>query len=240
MGSLFGGPPSPLSTGSRPALRPASQPHNDTEPAPHQTLPASRAPAPDRLSTILSDGNPLKPYTRPLVASAALANTLNDGSNATQLAQAADGQQPSDDDVRLLGRLIFAEAGIAHNVPGAMNGVGWVVRNRMGVGLSAKTLPQVIFRPHAFAVGSREWNKIDNPETLTAGERTVYEKALKAARGVLTGEVADPTAGATYFYSSETGEPPNWFKGKAGKTLPFTRDPIGIFYFLRDGGQEFR
>jgi spore germination cell wall hydrolase CwlJ-like protein len=49
------------------------------------------------------------------------------------------------------------------------------------------------------------------------------------ARGVLEGRIADPTGGATYFYSGD--DPPGWFKRAP---LDRTVDEVGKFRFLKE------
>lgn len=43
-----------------------------------------------------------------------------------------DNPQPSEDDVKALARMIFGEGAGLYRVPGAMEGIGWVARNRVG------------------------------------------------------------------------------------------------------------
>lgn len=159
---------------------------------------------------------------------------------------AADAPQPSDADVNALGRLIFAEGASHYQVPRAMEGIGWAVRNRIGGPGFPNTLEGVIKQPHQFAgYGNDLWNQAEEPSTLSEPNATAYQHAQEVARGVLTGQIPDPTGGAAYFYSSDdpNGPPPagDKFFGpridhgrlvRAGDALGNPR--IGYFQFFKD------
>jgi hypothetical protein len=164
----------------------------------------------------------------------------------------ADGQQPTaptisvaqraeatEENVGLLARLIFAEAGDHWNVPGAMEGVGWTARNRVGAPGFRKTLPDVILKPGGFdGPKNSQWQKAGDPSKLTGKDAVAYQRALEVARGVLSGDIPDPTGGATFFYSRKPNQAvPAWFEPRIanGRFIPVNEDPsFGDLFFLRD------
>lgn len=158
-----------------------------------------------------------------------------------QLAQAA---QPSEDDVNLLGRLIFSEAADHSDVPGAMEGVGWAARNRVGVPGFRKTLPDVILKPGGFdGPKNQQWEKAGDPSKLNAEEVRSYRHALEVARGVLSGAIPDPTGGATFFYTKDDADKPAppWFEprianGRFSEVNKYGN--IGKFVFLKDNRRK--
>jgi len=151
--------------------------------------------------------------------------------------QVAQATTASDDDVRLLGRLIFAEGADHWDKPGAMEGIGWTVRNRMGAPGFPKTLDGVVFQPRQFqGVGNRQWNNAADPSALTGTDALAYQHAQDVARGILNGDISDKTGGATYFFTSPDGAPPNDFftkKLESGR-LERSGNSIGKFTFVRE------
>jgi spore germination cell wall hydrolase CwlJ-like protein len=148
---------------------------------------------------------------------------------------------PREDDVKLLARLIFAEAASNYWHPSAMAGVGWTVKNRVGAPGFPDTLEGVIYKPKQFAVGTRLWDAAANPASLTGPDARAYNRALETARGVLQGEIADPTKGARFFFSGKPGEdPPKGFfrDGLANETLEKSiEERLGDFTFVRERGR---
>ena len=116
-------------------------------------------------------------------------------------------KQPSEDDVRLLARTIYAEAAGQYKVPGAMEGVGSALRNRIGARGFPKTLSDVVLqpgqdgRPQFRGVNSTLWNEAADPSKMNPVARRAYDRAVEVARGVLDGSISDPTHGAKYFSS---------------------------------------
>jgi spore germination cell wall hydrolase CwlJ-like protein len=158
---------------------------------------------------------------------------------AAPTTEGAQGTDPSEEDVRLLARLIFAEAADHWDVPGAMEGVGWIARNRIGAPGFRKTLPDVILKPGGFdGPKNPQWEKAGDPSKLTAKEARAYQRALEVARGVLSGDIPDPTGGATFFYSRKPNEPvPPWFEPRIanGRFVQVNEDRrFGDLFFLRD------
>jgi spore germination cell wall hydrolase CwlJ-like protein len=155
---------------------------------------------------------------------------------------AGDAPQLSDDDVNALGRLIFAEGADHDQVPEAMEGIGWAVRNRVGKAAFPGTLQGVITQTDKNGVrqfdgfGNKLWNQAADPSTLEPANAAAYQHAQEVARGILSGQIPDPTGGAQYFYSSDNGDPPAGFFSKAMEHGRLFRsiDPIGKFTFLRD------
>jgi hypothetical protein len=144
---------------------------------------------------------------------------------------------PSEADVILLARLIFAEAGNHFSTGKAMEGVAWATANRVGAPGFPETLHDVIHQPKQFAVGGKQWDKAADPSSLTGDDARAYTRALDVAKGVLSRNIPDPTEGAQFFYSSPDGRIPGvWFPSKIQKDeLTYTPDdrPHGQFYFLK-------
>lgn len=168
-------------------------------------------------------------------------------------AQPAPGAEPPDpDDVNLLGRMMFAEGADHYNVPGAMEGIGWVARNRVGASgfpdtlrgvinqTDSRGIPQFAAVGNAIHQGNALWTQAANPSALTAPNSDAYKRAQDVARGVLSGQIPDPTGGATYYYTSSDGQPPPRDKFfinamKSGR-LVRSAGSVGKFTFLRDTG----
>ena len=156
----------------------------------------------------------------------------------------------NDNDVDLLARLIFAEAAGQFRAPGAYLGVGNTVLNRVKARGFQKTLQNVILErtpsgvPQFESVGRRLWNSAANPAALTGNDDLAFRAARATASELLYGSdynTQDPTAGATYFYSSRNNTPPPGFftgrinSGRLQKTYEAGRPQYGdIFTFLRD------
>lgn len=123
----------------------------------------------------------------------------------------------NDNDVDLLARLIFAEAAGQFRAPGAYLGVGNTVLNRVRSRGFPKTLQDVILErtpngvPQFQSVGGRLWNAAANPAALSPSDQLAFRAARATANELLYGSdynPQDPTAGATYFYSSRNNAPP--------------------------------
>jgi len=124
-------------------------------------------------------------------------------------------KEEDNDEIRLLARIIFAESAQDYDKPGAMEGVGWTVRNRVESGdFGGKTYQDVIFAPRQFnAVGGPLWRKADDPSTMEPEDAKAYARALEVARGVYRGTVPDPTNGSIGFHSFNRKDfpgNPNW------------------------------
>ncbi len=156
------------------------------------------------------------------------------------------GYIPVDGDAELLARMIFSEAAGQAHAPELYEALGWTAVNRIGgKGFKdRKNLHEVIMQKNAFGTTTDLWNKAENPVSLEFGNKAAYEKALRTARRILSGQVKDPTRGATYFYSSLDGTPPKGFfaentkAGILGRTrddiLFGTEDAPGQFTFMWD------
>lgn len=121
----------------------------------------------------------------------------------------------TDDDTNLLARLIFAEGAGKFRVPGVYLGIGNAILNRVGKPGFRNTLQDVVQQRVQFqSVGGDLWNKAGNPAGLTGDNATAYAAALQMARDLVEGGeyvFDDPTGGATYFYSTKNGSPPDGF-----------------------------
>jgi RHS repeat-associated protein len=160
--------------------------------------------------------------------------TLNDPANwIDPLGLQSSCGCPSAPAIRLLARTVYAEAAGQHDTANAMEGVAWVMRNRVASPLFPATYEAVINQPRQFvSVGGRLWQEAGNPEALRGPSATAYARALSVAEGVYCGGIPDPTGGALYFHS---GDPSPWFQRaekeqRIQKSIP---DPIGPFTFYR-------
>ena len=91
-----------------------------------------------------------------------------------------------------------------------MLAVGWVVRNRAEKPCWwGKCIETVCRAPWQFSC----WNEND-PNFSYLQKNSIptheYELAHRAALDVIGGQVCDPTGGATHYYSTSMGTPPNW------------------------------
>jgi spore germination cell wall hydrolase CwlJ-like protein len=130
-------------------------------------------------------------------------------------AQPAPGAEPPDpDDVNALARMIFAEGDSLYRVPGAMEGIGWVARNRMSAPGFPDTLQGVLTQPgrngapqfqavgNAISRGSKQWQLSADPSQLQGPDVAAYQRAHDVAQGILGGQIPDPTGGATFYRTS--------------------------------------
>lgn len=123
-------------------------------------------------------------------------------------------EAPDPDDVNALARMIFAEGGSLYRVPGAMEGIGWVARNRMDAPGFPDTLQGVLTQPgrnnqpqfqaigNAVWRGSKQWQMAKDPSQLHGPDVAAYQRARDVAQGILSGQIPDPTGGATFYLTS--------------------------------------
>ena len=142
-----------------------------------------------------------------------------------QIAAAKDGgaqssapvvEPPDPDDVDLLARMIFAEGDSLYRVPGAMEGIGWVARNRVGTRGQPDTLRGVIYNTGKYGIpqfqatgnemwpGNTPWVRAADPSTLTGPDVQAFQRAHDVAQGILSGQIPDPTGGAVRFHTSKS------------------------------------
>jgi len=118
----------------------------------------------------------------------------------------------------------------------ALEGVAWVVRNRVESPLFPNTYEGVIFQrtpsKQFVSVGGNLWETAKNPALLRGPDAAAYARALTVAEGVYSGAIPDPTNGALYFHS---GEPTSWFQRavRAGSIRQTILEPIGPFTFYK-------
>jgi spore germination cell wall hydrolase CwlJ-like protein len=182
-----------------------------------------------------------------------MSDPCSEAADLEQLAGPSSGstEPPDPDDVDVLARMIFGEGADHYDVPGAMEGIGWVARNRIGARGFPDTLTGVINQtdtrgiPQFSAVGNAIWNgnkpwtQAGNPSTLQGSDIAAYKRAHDVAQGILSGQIADPTGGATYYYTSNDGQPPGGPDGFFSKAMNSGRlvqsaDRVGRFTFLKD------
>jgi hypothetical protein len=133
------------------------------------------------------------------------------------------GYVPSAGDELLLARAIFAETG---SIPGDADALGWAIVNRIGNREYGRTLSDVLHQPtqYEFLVevgsrdpnGSRQWQLSANPERMDPQSRAAWERALRSARSILSGETADPTGGATHYFAHPRYRPED------PRTIPYS------------------
>lgn len=122
-------------------------------------------------------------------------------------------------DIDVLARTLWGEArGEGYDGQVA---VAWAVRNRVDDGKATSWWGEgyagVCQKPYQFSC----WNKNDPNYAYLSGLKPIpaaqYAQARKAALAVITGEVSDPTKGATHYYS-DLIKAPAW-SVNATKTL---------------------
>ena len=119
------------------------------------------------------------------------------------------GYTPKPDDANLLARIIYAES---LSNPEDFAAIGWATVNRVGVRQHGMTLDGVLRKPGRYAIlavgggpkgDSKQWNETADPSKLEGDKLAGWQQALAVANGIVKGNVADPTGGATYFISSD-------------------------------------
>jgi RHS repeat-associated protein len=136
-------------------------------------------------------------------------------------------------DIHLLQRLIFAEAAGQYRISGAMEGVGYVVKNRVDSSQFPNSYSGVIHQKNQFdSVGKTLWNAAANPGSMSSANQAAYRRAGDVARSVYFGMILDPTGGALYFHSGPISASP-WFQSalNSGRISPTV--VIGPFSFYR-------
>jgi spore germination cell wall hydrolase CwlJ-like protein len=115
------------------------------------------------------------------------------------------GFQPSEADVALLARALYAEAG---NSPEAWPGVAWSIFNRIDPNNPNRaTLNKVLEEKNQFEkYGEGRWRH--DPADMAPADKAAYLEAQRMARDMVAGQIPDVTRGGTYFYSNEVGHPP--------------------------------
>jgi spore germination cell wall hydrolase CwlJ-like protein len=106
-----------------------------------------------------------------------------------------------------------------------MEGVGWVVRNRVESPLypHAKTYEAVIFDTkfgrQFKEVDHPRWKEAANPAALSGSDAMAYKRAFAVAVGVYYGTIPDPTKGALFFH--DTTQPLSTFHRSREQTAQF-------------------
>ena len=142
------------------------------------------------------------------------------------------GYRPQLGDNTILARVMFAES---DQTPNAYPGIGWSIVNRVGNREFEDTLSGVInqrkYGKQFASVGGRLWNDAAIPSKLNREDFDSYQNALRVANGILGGYVADPTRGATYFFS---GPKVGWFRSEMSSgLLVLAAQPYQDFTFLK-------
>jgi len=116
-----------------------------------------------------------------------------------------------------LARLMLAEE--PSDDPTALAAVGSTILNRVNSGMGGNNIAEVAQYPYQF-------EPMLNPDTrvISQNESSRYGNALAIANGLLTGEIGDPTGGATHFYSPTGQEAlgrntPSWAAGREGTPI---------------------
>jgi len=152
--------------------------------------------------------------------------------------------RPRPGDEALLARMIFSE-GANHYAkhPEVFPALGWSAFNRVdkrGFNGGRQDLQDTLTEPKAFqGVGHKnpdgrpsQWDLSGQPDKLTGPNKAAFEAAQSAARGILSGAIADPTGGAQFFHSAPKTPPEFQSNLDAGKIEPTGRS-IGQFRFYK-------
>ncbi len=112
----------------------------------------------------------------------------------------------------VLARTLWGEA--RGETDQGLHAVAWVIRNRARMGgWWGSTITTVCRKPWQFSC----WNENDPNSVYLRGEKAIphvdYQRCARAAASVLEDKVADPTGGATHYYSTSMAKPPAWVKG---------------------------
>lgn len=137
------------------------------------------------------------------------------------------GYMPKAGDAMLLARIIYAET---LSNPEDFAAIAATTVNRVGERQFGSTLDAVVHQRNAFQSlevgggpkgGSALWQESANPEKLTGAKLERWKQAMAVAEGVLNGNIADPTGGATFFMASSVYErgKPHTTKGSFRKGL---------------------
>ncbi|MBI5756782.1 MAG: cell wall hydrolase, partial [Nitrospirae bacterium] len=144
------------------------------------------------------------------------------------------------DEITELTRLIYAEASGEYKIPNAMEGVAWVVRNRVMSQGWPDTYYGVIHQRIQFSsvppnCGDRcnLWNKAGNPQAFSGKSLSAYYMALTVSAEVYNGTTADPTGGALFYHSGARESLPAKSAAFFGTLTPSIPKPLGPFYFYK-------
>lgn len=153
-------------------------------------------------------------------------NTKNMRANDLEafLGKTGSSSPASPNDLDVMARTILAEAGTD---PTHQAAVGWVIRNRMGAGGFGDT-------PSAVSLARGQFEPWQNGRAQSVNPASKeYGQAYSIAKGVLSGDIPDPTEGATHFYSP-SGQAA---LGRSAPAWASTYAPAGKFgddVFFRD------
>lgn len=160
----------------------------------------------------------------------------------TTVKVAEDGKtalEETNEDIKELARLVYAEAADQYKIAGAMESVAWVVRNRVEANkswLGRNTYRGVIHHKGQFtSVGLDLWNDAGAPDVLSnPKDIAAYKRALEAARGVYNGKIKDPTNGAVYFHTYDE-QLHGWFgkSSRSGRITPANPESKGPFWLFK-------
>lgn len=142
--------------------------------------------------------------------------------------------QQRDRDIDVLARTLWGEA--RGEGRGGLIAVAWTIRNRVEMDLHNDGKPDwwgegyqgVCLAPWQFSC----WNKTDANYPYLVGQKLIpaaqFMQCREAAVAVIEGREADPTGGATHYYSTSMPKPPAW-AAKARRTCK-----IGRHIFFKD------
>ena len=168
--------------------------------------PASRAGAPSIFEPAINQTEEVRRRYGRALEEVAAREKLAEGLNGV-------GYFPGPGDANLLARIIYAES---HEIPGDDEAIGWSTVNRIGREGYQPTLNDVLHARRQFEI-VREGNaqgrdhplylETEHPERLLDAKARRWQHARKIAEGILSGEIPDPTGGATRFFASESYDP---------------------------------
>jgi hypothetical protein len=116
------------------------------------------------------------------------------------------------DPVDYMARTMVREAGDQGEE--GLSAVGHVIKNRLNTGRWGKDISSVVTAPDQFTPWNEDLRGTKADPRLVDPNSPIYQKAYGLAKGVLSGDIKDPTGGALNFYNPDLASP-KWGPGMA-------------------------
>lgn len=113
--------------------------------------------------------------------------------------------------ILLLTQLVFAEGSSDWKIDNAMEGIAWVVKNRVESKKFPNDYYDVIHQKNkngpefssVYSKKNEQWKKGGDPSSLSGPNAKAYSKANEVATGVIKGTISDPTNNSLFFTLDE-------------------------------------